>query len=138
MNGAAVAVAEHLDLDMTRRLEIFLEIERVVAERRLGFGARGRQGRSQFRLRARHLHAPPAAALISSGNPKSAASLEASSSEAMAASEPGTTASPSRWAVRLASILSPISRMCSGLGPMKCTLCSARISANRAFSDKKP
>ena len=62
MNGAAVAVAEHLDLDMTRRLQIFLEIERVVAERRLGFGARGRQGRSQFRLRARHLHAPPAAA----------------------------------------------------------------------------
>ena len=31
---------------------------------------------------------------------------------------------PSRLAVRLASILSPIRRMCAGLGPMKWMLCS--------------
>ena len=45
---------------------------------------------------------------------------------------------PALLAARLAAILSPIRRMCSGRGPMKYTLCSPRISAKRAFSDKKP
>ena len=39
-------------------------------------------------------------------------------------SEPGTHGMPSALAVRLASILSPIWRMCSALGPMKWMLCS--------------
>ena len=43
-----------------------------------------------------------------------------------------------RFAVRFASILSPMMRMCSALGPMKPIPCSARISANRAFSERKP
>ena len=62
----------------------------------------------------------------------------ASSSGPTPPSEPGTTGMPSRLAVFLASILSPIRRICSALGPMKCRLCSPRISANRAFSDRKP
>ena len=41
-------------------------------------------------------------------------------------------------AVRLASILSPMMRMCCAVGPMKPMPCSARISANRAFSERKP
>ena len=41
MDGLALAVAEHLNLDVTRLFEIFLEIDGVVAERRLGLGARG-------------------------------------------------------------------------------------------------
>ena len=43
MDGVALAVAEHLDLDVARPLQIFLEIDRVVAEGGLGLGARGRE-----------------------------------------------------------------------------------------------
>ena len=45
MDRVALAVAENLDLDMARLLEIFFEIDRVVAEGRLGLGARGRRAR---------------------------------------------------------------------------------------------
>ena len=40
MNGAAFAIAENLDFDVPRPFEIFFEIKRVVAEGRLGLGAR--------------------------------------------------------------------------------------------------
>src|SRR5436190_15008122 len=40
-HDAAVRVAEHLDLDVARTLEIFLEIDGGIAERALGFVARG-------------------------------------------------------------------------------------------------
>ena len=48
----------------------------------------------------------------------SRASVSASASEETPPSEPGTTGMPSRLAVRFASILSPIRRMCSARGPM--------------------
>jgi hypothetical protein len=41
-------------------------------------------------------------------------------------------------AVRLASTLSPILRICSGSGPIQVMRCSCTISAKRAFSDRKP
>jgi hypothetical protein len=81
---------------------------------------------------------PPAAALTSTGKPISRATLSASLSEVMPPSEPGTQGIPSRFAVRLASILSPMMRICSGDGPMKATPWSRRISAKRAFSERKP
>ena len=51
-------------------------------------------------------------------------------------SEPGTQGMPKLFAVRLASILSPMIRMCSGLGPMKVMPWSPTISAKLAFSDR--
>ena len=68
----------------------------------------------------------------------SLAILMACASSVMAPSEPGTTGMPKRRAVALASILSPMMRMCSDVGPMKVMPCSSRISAKRAFSDRKP
>ena len=62
----------------------------------------------------------------------------ACASSVMAPSEPGTTGMPRRLAVDFASILSPMMRMCSDVGPMKVMECSSRISAKRAFSDRKP
>ena len=63
MDGAAMAVAEHLDFDVARPREIFLEIDRVVAERGLRLGARGGERVETGRRRlARDLHAAPAAA----------------------------------------------------------------------------
>ena len=141
MDGAAFAVAEHLDLDVARPFEISFQIKRVVAERRLGLGPRHGE-RHAISLSARTTFMPrpppPAAALSMTGKPMSRASRSASSSEPMPPSEPGTVGMPSSFAARLAAILSPISRICSGRGPMKCTLCSPRISANRAFSARKP
>jgi len=81
---------------------------------------------------------PPAAAFTSTGKPMARAMPVASASDDTPPSEPGTQGMPNAFAVRLASILSPIWRMCSALGPMNEMLCSARISAKRAFSDRKP
>ena len=40
MNGAAFAVAEHLDFDVARPFEILFEIKRIVAEGRFRLGTR--------------------------------------------------------------------------------------------------
>src|SRR6478672_7444573 len=62
MDGLAVAVAEHLELDMARIAEIFLDIDGVVAERVLGLAPRLRDLAFELVLGADDLHAAPAAA----------------------------------------------------------------------------
>ena len=54
----------------------------------------------------------------------SRATRRASSMSPTPPSEPGTTGMPSALAVRLASILSPMMRICSALGPMNLMPCS--------------
>ena len=122
-------------------VEVLLDVDAVVAEGGLGLGARRRQRHAEvggvcatFMPRP----PPPAAALISTGKPISLAIFIASASLVTAPSEPGTTGMPSFLAVSFASILSPMMRMCSDVGPMKVISCSSRISAKRAFSDRKP
>ena len=48
MNGVALAVAEHLNLDVARFLQVFLKVDRIVAEGGLGLGARSRKRAGQF------------------------------------------------------------------------------------------
>ena len=62
MDGVALAVAEHLDLDVARTRQIFLQIDRIVAERGLGLGARGGERLGQSLRRLGDLHAAAAAA----------------------------------------------------------------------------
>ena len=101
MDGVALAVAEHLDFDVARLLEIFLEIDRVVAERRLALRC------ARWRARSERSSAvcatfmprppPPAAALTSTGiADRLARSRSASSSAVTPPSEPGTTGMPRR------------------------------------------
>src|SRR5262249_44027668 len=45
VDGVAAAIAQYLDFDMAGPAEIFLEIERLVAERRLGLRPRGGERR---------------------------------------------------------------------------------------------
>ena len=89
MDGAAAAVAQHLDLDVARAREIFLEIDGVVPEGGLGLGARGGERRATAPPRERATFMPrpppPAAALISTGKPMSRAIDSASASEVDAA-----------------------------------------------------
>ena len=92
MDGVAPAVAQHLDLDMARALQIFFQIDRVVAERGLGLGAGGGErdrklvlGCATFMPRP----PPPAAAFTSTGKPMSRAMPSASASDVTPPSEPG-------------------------------------------------
>src|SRR5262245_13845218 len=62
MDGAATAVAEDLDFNVAGRFKVLLKIDLVVAECRLGFGARHRQRSRKFGLAASDLHASAAAA----------------------------------------------------------------------------
>ena len=62
MDGVALAVAEHLDFDVARPFQIFLDIDRVVAEGGAGFGARCSQRRAGLVLASHHVHAAAAAA----------------------------------------------------------------------------
>ncbi len=62
MDGAAVAVAEDLDLDVAGLGEVLLEVERVVAESGRRFTAGGSDRARQFARSAHDLHAAAAAA----------------------------------------------------------------------------
>src|SRR5215471_9366688 len=62
MDGVALAVAEHLDLDMAGTAEIFLQIHGVVAETCLGLYARGGERDVEFLLDMGDLHAAATAA----------------------------------------------------------------------------
>ncbi len=50
----------------------------------------------------------------------------------------GTVGTPASLARRLAEALSPIWRICSAVGPMKVMLEPRQVSANSAFSARKP
>ena len=60
MNRIPLAVAKDLNFDMARSLEIFLDVDCIVTEGGLGFGACRRQGEGKLARIARDLH--PAAA----------------------------------------------------------------------------
>ena len=62
MDGVALAVAEHLDLDVAGMGKIFLEIDGVVGEAGLGLDARRGQRRIELFLDMGDLHAAAAAA----------------------------------------------------------------------------
>ena len=62
MHRPATAVAQHLDFDVTRFLQVFLDIDIAIAEGRLGFGLGGAHGDLEIVLALRHLHAAATAA----------------------------------------------------------------------------
>ena len=51
---------------------------------------------------------------------------------------PGTMGTPTSFMVRRAAALSPIRRICCGVGPMKFKFDATQISANSAFSARNP
>ena len=81
---------------------------------------------------------PPAVALIMMGKPISFATSMASSASWMTPSEPGTVGTPASIMDRRAVALSPMARICSGVGPMKVRSERVQISLNSAFSERKP
>ncbi len=72
------------------------------------------------------------------GKPISSAKASASSGSSIVPGEPGTVGTPASCASRRAVALSPIWRICSPVGPMKVMLDARQVSANSAFSARKP
>ena len=62
----------------------------------------------------------------------------AASTSSMLASDPGTTGTPLAIAAARPAILSPISSIASGDGPMNVSPCSAHRRAKPAFSAMNP
>ena len=81
---------------------------------------------------------PPAVALMMTGKPIPSATCSASSGSSMVPSDPGTVGTPASFASRRAVALSPIWRIWSGVGPMNVMFDAPQVSANSAFSARKP
>ena len=64
---------------------------------------------------------PPAAALMMTGNPISLAKLSASSGSSTGPGVPGMIGTPTSVIARRAAALSPMTRICSAVGPMNVT-----------------
>src|SRR5690606_17368838 len=62
VHDVAVVIAEHLDLDMPRRLDVLLEVHVADAKGRFGLAHRGPERLGQVLGRTHHPHAPAAAA----------------------------------------------------------------------------
>ncbi len=141
MDRAAFAVAGDLHFDMARPLDIGLGVDAAVAEialRLAGGDARGfRRAPRGARTMLMPLPPPPAAALISSGKPIVSAAARNASRSPVGVTE-GATGTPCARAKSRAEILSPISRIVSGSGPMKTRPACLTAAAKRAFSERKP
>ena len=141
MHGVAVAVAEHLDFDVARALEIFFEVDCVVAEGGLGFRARGRQRIGSSARVARDLHAAPAAAGGGLDQHR-IADLVGDLGGFRVVGDAAFRARHHRNAEALGGALGfdLVAHQADmlGLRADEMTLCSPRISAKRAFSDRKP
>ena len=68
----------------------------------------------------------------------SLAILRASDADLIAPLDPGTTGTPLFSTACFAATLSPMSSICSAVGPIKVKPCSSRIDAKLASSDRKP
>ena len=80
---------------------------------------------------------PPPEALRIAGKPMRRASSRACSAS-RSTPEPGRSGRPNLCAMPRELTLSPHERIDSGLGPMKASLHLRQISANLAFSERKP
>ncbi len=93
---------------------------------------------SASRTTFKPLPPPPYAALIATGQPYSSPNATISSTLTMASSVPGTASTPAAAAALRDEILSPMTSMASGGGPIQVTPLAAMARANSAFSAKKP
>ena len=75
---------------------------------------------------------------MATGHPCRSPKATTSSGEVSGSERPGTPATPTFSAARRELILSPMTSMASGGGPMKVTPRSVMARAKSVFSEKKP
>ncbi len=81
---------------------------------------------------------PPKAALMATGQPNSSPKEITSAGSVTGSVRPGTPETPTASAAWREEILSPMTSIASGGGPMKVTPSAATCRAKSAFSEKKP
>ena len=138
----AMAVPEHLHLDVLGAGNVFLEKHRGIAKSAARLIARLIQQVCQVRRLRDHARMPrpppPNAALIISGNPISLATFKASVRSSTGFSVPGSVGTDASSASARAATLSPINFSSSGRGPTNVMPASTQACANSAFSDRNP
>ncbi len=75
---------------------------------------------------------------MATGHPTSSPKATISSADVSTSERPGTPDTPARSAAWRALILSPMTSIASGGGPMKVTPRSVMARAKSVFSEKKP
>ncbi len=75
---------------------------------------------------------------MATGQPYSSPNATTSSGDVSGSERPGTPATPASSAAKRELILSPMTSMASGGGPMKVTPRSVMARAKSVFSEKKP
>ena len=141
VHHVAVMVAEHLDLDVARRLDVLLDVDVADAERGLGLALRGLERLAPAPAPTDDAHAAAAAAgdrLDDDREPEVLGDLlSAFSSLSTGPSLPGSIGTPAFFIARRARALSPISRMTFGSGPMNLMWHASHTSARYALSDEE-
>ena len=141
VDDVAVAVGEHLHLDVAGVQHISLEEQRVIAERGGRLAARTGQRGGQVGRLAHDPHALAAAAgrrldqhriadVVGRGD-------QVGIGQARPA-RPGTTGTPNADTAAFAAILSPIVWIAATGGPMNTMPADCRAAANSAFSERNP
>ncbi len=136
-------VGHDLQLDVARLLHVALEVHRAVAEGGQRLGRGGVEGLADLGAPRGQIFMPrpppPAAALRMTGKPISLGQLLAPRRPSRSTPRaPGRSGSPAFSMASRAATLLPMSRSISGRGPMKRSRSFSTISANSAFSERKP
>jgi hypothetical protein len=76
--------------------------------------------------------------LIATGQPNSSPNSTTSSADARTSVVPGTPSTFARWAASRELILSPMTSIAAGGGPIQVTPAPETARAKSAFSEKKP
>ena len=138
----AVAVGQHLDLDVPRVLDVLLDVDRGVGEVRLALALRRLERARCLVGRGDHLHAAPAAARRRLDRDRPAVARRRAR-DPVAASRissvvPGTIGTPAAAMRRRAPILEPIASIAAGGGPIQTSPASPQARAKAAFSARNP
>ena len=142
VHRVAVAVGEHLELDVPRVLEELLHVDLIAAERRQGFGARDRDGVEQRRVAVHDAHAAAAAAGGRLDDDGIADVAREPRVDLGIVAQRAVGARHARHAGRAHRldrrdlVAHQANRL--GFGPMKMKPLSSTRSAKSAFSDRKP
>ena len=142
VDDVAVSVGEHLHLDVSRILEVPLDVDRRVGEIRPALALRGLERLHRLVGRPHDLHALAAAAggrlddqRIADLRSPSAATSSADPTGSVVPGMIGTPASCMAWRAR---VFEPISSIAAGGGPIQTSPAASTARANAAFSARNP
>ena len=133
MHDGAVMIAEDLELDVARPLDVLLDVDVADAERRLRLALRRLERLAELAGLADDAHAAAAAAGDGLDDDRvtrdPCATLSAFSSPSTGPSLPGRIGTPAFFIARRARALSPSRRMTFGAGPMNLMWQASQTSA---------